>query len=68
MKPIIDINEAYIIGPHLYGVPVNYPEEHMYYKGAVPPGEYVRTSAIVKHEGNTVETMRTIYNVLTWSK
>lgn len=66
MKPTIDIKDAYILAGMLWGIPVDYPKEHQYYPGAVTPGKEVHTSSIVKHEGNRVETLRSIYNVLNW--
>lgn len=74
-KPTVQIKDAYIteIGYWsdsnlgiLSGIPLDYPDEHQYRLGALENGKRVWTSAIVKQEGNVVETRRTIYHVLNW--
>lgn len=65
-KPVVKIRNAYIIGGHLWGEPMNYPDEHQCFPGAVTNNEQVRTSAIISHEGMRVETERTVYDVINW--
>lgn len=64
-KPEVDITDASIIKWHgsdkevLVGIPINHPNQYL-------NGQEIRSSAIVKIEGNTVETRNTLYNVLSW--
>ncbi len=69
MKPIVDIKDCYIYADtmgreRLTGVVLNYPEDHKvnYFKD----GDKVITSPIISKGDTTVETVRTIYNVLNW--
>lgn len=71
MKPTVDISDCYIYTSspgreHLVGIVHNYPDDHMYYAGCVVNDALVATSPIVNKSSTTVETMRTIYNVLNW--
>jgi hypothetical protein len=66
MKPTVKITDASLFGNRLYGITQEYPKEHMAYENCVTPGNYVRTSTVVKVDGNLVETQRTIYDVVSW--
>ena len=68
-KPTVDIQDCYIYADtmgreRLTGVVLNYPVLHKvnYFKD----GDRVITSPIVSKGDNTVETVRTIYNILNW--
>lgn len=65
-KPTVHIKNAYINNNRLLGVVLDYPDDHQGYPGAVTNGHAVITSPIVSHEGNVVETQRTIYHVDSW--
>lgn len=65
-KPIVDIQDAFVCGPSLWGYPVNYPQSHVPDGHRVTNGKMIRTSTIIKVQGDIVETERTIYNVLNW--
>lgn len=73
-KPVIHIrNAGFIDYPFthqrvLRGIVEDYPEDHMYYPGCVTNGGYVTTSAVVSVDGDTVETKRSIYKVLSWAE
>lgn len=64
-KPIVDIYDAAIhewFGSGkdiLCGTPINHPNQSL-------NGKDMHSSAIVRVDGNTVETRNTIYNVLDW--
>lgn len=67
-KQIIDIKEAWIdksyTKPHyefLWGRPENHPIESL-------NGIKIHTSPIKRVDGNLVETMNSIYNVLSWDE
>ena len=66
MKPTVKITDASLFGDRLYGITQEYPKEHAVYEGCVIPGRYIRTSPVVKVEGNLVETQRTVYDVVSW--
>ena len=80
-KPHVDIYDAYIdrhlrfarLGGewehtrHLYGKTYDYPVDHMDFPGCVTPGKEIVTSPIIRHDGDLVETERTIYHVKSWS-
>lgn len=69
-KPIVQIKDCFILpdgtNQILTGIPIDYPDEHQYYPGALENGKRVFTSAIVSVDGDTVETSRTIYKVQNW--
>ena len=65
-KPSVQIADAFVFGDRLCGKPLDYPEEHQHRAGAVTNGRTVITSKIIKVDGDTVETQRTIYNVVNW--
>ena len=65
-KPIVNIHQAYFFAGALVGIVKDYPDDHQAFPGAVTNGKEVRTSQIVKHDGNIVETQRTIYHVNSW--
>lgn len=73
-KPVIQIRNASFIDYHLpgqralYGIVEDYPEDHMVYPGCVTNGKYVTTSVVVNVDGDTVETKRSIYKVLSWAE
>ena len=72
MKPTVDIRDCYIYADtmgreRLVGIVLNYPDEHMYRVNAVVNGCSVTTSPIVSKDKNTIETVRTIYNVQNWA-
>lgn len=73
-KPVIQIrNASFIYHPithkrELYGIVEDYPEDHMVYPGCLTNGGYVTTSAVVNVDGDTVETKRSIYKVLSWAE
>jgi hypothetical protein len=69
IKPVVDIQDCYIYADtmgreRLTGVVLNYPDEHKV--NYLKDGDRVITSPIVSKNVNTVETVRTIYNVLNW--
>ena len=61
-KPKIDIKDATDCGGFLMGTVFNHPV-----LGSYQDGKFIRTSYIVKRDGNTVETRNSIYNVLNWA-
>jgi NADH:ubiquinone oxidoreductase subunit C len=70
-KPVVNIKDCSIVHCFggdliLTGIPLDYPEEHQFYSGAVKNNRKIYTSAIVSREDNTVETLRTIYKVQNW--
>ena len=70
-KPTVQITDCYLEGHPsgcqiLSGIPQDYPDEHQGYPGALRNGHRVWTSAVVSVEGDTVETLRTIYKVQNW--
>lgn len=65
-KPTVDIEDCFLLGDRLYGFPLNYPDNHQGFPGAVSGSKYVVTSPIISRDGNHVETERTIYNVINW--
>jgi hypothetical protein len=70
-KPTVQIADCYLENHPsgcqiLSGIPLDYPDEHQYYSGALRNGHRVWTSAVVSVEGDTVETLRTIYKVKNW--
>ena len=68
-KPIVYISEAYLYENSLFGTVHNYPTDHMVISGCVTNNSgTVRTSSILNREGDTIETQRTIYKVLSWHK
>jgi hypothetical protein len=72
MKPTVDIRDCYIYADsqgreRLAGVVLNYPDDHMHYAGCVVNGGLITTSLIVSKSVNTIETLRTIYNVQNWA-
>ena len=71
MKPEIKILNAFVMGNRLYGDVLNYPVEHEYFPGAVNGDgtkevKSVVTSTIVRVDGDTIETERSIYKVQSW--
>ena len=78
MKPVVQIKNAEIVKTNswgvaleyeiLTGIPVDYPDDHQYYSGCLQNGKQIWTTKIVAHNGNTVETVRTIYKILNWNK
>jgi hypothetical protein len=70
MKPVIKIERAYIIrgidNEYLFGIPMEYPEEHQWYPGCVSGKRLIRTSPIVSKEDHVIETERSIYAVQSW--
>jgi hypothetical protein len=71
MKPIVDIQQCDVMydslgRERLTGIVLNYPESHKlnFFKD----GDSVITSPIISKNVNTVETVRTIYNILSWRK
>lgn len=65
-KPTVKIQDCFIIGAEsgnkiLTGIPMDYPDEHQAYPGALRNGNRVYTSTIVSVEDNRVETLRTVY-------
>lgn len=71
MKPEVKILNAFIMYNRLYGDAVQYPVDHQYFPGAVHGDGYnelqsIVTSKIVKQDGDTIETERTIYKVQSW--
>lgn len=70
-KPTVQIKDCYLQDHYsgcqiLSGVVLDYSDEHQGFPGALRNGHRVYTSAIVKAEGNTVETLQTIYQVQNW--
>lgn len=70
-KPTVQIKDCYIFENYLginilSGITVDYPDEHKAYPGCLSNGERVYTSAVVAVDGDTVETLRTIYKVQNW--
>ena len=70
-KPTVNIKNCYLIklasgDKILTGIPLDYPDEHQYYPGALRNGRQVWTSKVVSVKGDTVETLRTIYKVQNW--
>ena len=70
-KPTVQITDCYLEDHPsgcqiLSGIPQDYPDEHQGYPGALRNGHRVWTSAVVSVEGDTVETLRTIYKVQNW--
>lgn len=69
-KPVVQIKDCFILpngaNKILSGVPIDYPDEHQWYPGALENGKRVFTSTIVSVDGDTVETRRTIYKVQNW--
>jgi len=71
IKPTVQIKDCYL-EPHisgcqiLSGVVLDYPDEHQFYSGCLTNGNRVWTSKVVSVDGNTVETLRTIYKVQNW--
>ena len=70
-KPTVQIKNCTLVNHPsgcqvLTGIVLDYPDEHQGFPGAVTNGQWVRTSAVVKVDGNTVDTLRTIYNVQNW--
>ena len=70
MKPVVDISDCSIYADsmgreRLTGVALNYPDSHKvnYFKN----NESIITSPIIGKTPNTVETVRTIYRVLSWA-
>ena len=64
-KPQVVIEDAYIIGDRLYGVPLNHPNPW----GLVSNTREVMTSPIVKqHSVRCVETQNTMYYVQNWKQ
>ena len=71
IKPTVQIKDCELLDHPsgcqvLTGIVLDYPDEHQGFPGAVINGRWVRTSAVVNVEGDTVETLRTIYNVQNW--
>lgn len=71
MKPIVKIQDCSLLytlssNKMLTGIPMDYPDEHQAYPGCLSNGRRVYTSKVVSVEGNTVETLRTIYEVQNW--
>jgi hypothetical protein len=61
-KPTVQITDCYLEDHPsgcqiLSGIPLDYPDEHQYYAGALLNGYRIRTSAVVSVEDNTVETL-----------
>lgn len=70
-KPTVQIKDCYLERHSpgcriLSGIPLDYPDEHQYYPGALRNGHRVWTSKVVSVDGDTVETLRTIYKVQNW--
>ena len=65
-KPVVQIKDAFLVEDRLSGYPVDYPESHRYRPGEILNNRLVVTSAIVKRNGDVVETQRTLYQVLNW--
>lgn len=63
MKKEIEMRNAYIRGDHLCG---QIKDHHTMNIDPIR-GEYIRSSKIIKRDGNTVETMNTIYKVKSWA-
>jgi hypothetical protein len=71
-KPVVDISDCYTYADpmgreRLVGVVHNYPESHMYRVGAVVNGCLVTTSPVVAKTTDQIETVRTIYRILSWA-
>lgn len=71
-KPFIKIKDAYLVDfrgiRRLTGIPIDYPEDHMWYTGCVVEGNPVLTSKVINvdEEFSLVETERTVYEVQNW--
>jgi hypothetical protein len=70
-KPEVQIRDCYLETAYsgnqiLTGIPEDYPDEHQGYPGCLRNGQRIYTSQVVKAEGDTVETLRTIYKVKNW--
>ena len=61
MKPTIEIRNARVLNNRLFGTINNH---HTLQVDST--GKEVVTSTIVKQNGNTIETLNTIYVVLNW--
>ncbi len=62
-KPRVKIKDCFVIGKHLYGIPLNHPD-----KLNVSGESLVRTSEIVAHHSTRcIETRNTIYEIENWS-
>ncbi len=66
VKPVVDIKEASLgpfwgSGPEvLYGLVVNHPRSELNEK------PLFHSSRVVRVDGDTVETLNTVYNVISW--
>lgn len=58
-KSVVKIKDATIGGGFLFGTPIDHPNSRL-------NGCGVRTSLIISHSGNMVETKNTIYEVQNW--
>lgn len=69
-KPVVDIEQAFVFGGSLWGYPKNYPQEHVHPEAehGISGVKLIRTSTIVSIQHDLVETLRTIYNVLSWDE
>ena len=63
LTPAFEVDSATLV-QCLIGDVEEYPEGHG--AGSALSGERIRTSRILKIDGNTVETRNTIYKVLNW--